>query len=275
MANILNTEKQAAVIGALVEDMSIRGIERMTGIHRDTIMRLGVRVGESCTAMMDAAMQKLSCNDIQLDELWAFVGKKQRNIETHEDSFQGDQYTFVALDRDTKLVPCFRVGKRDKATAVDFLQDLHGRLANRVQLSSDAFKAYAEAVERGFGSEVDYGQIVKVFTATDLGQRRYSPPDIFSSSRHTIQGNPDRSRICTSHIEAQNLTIRMHCRRLTRLTNAFSKKLENFKAAVGLHFAYYNFVKVHGSIRCTPAMAAGVASSPWTVNDLVSLPEAA
>jgi len=234
-------------------------------------LQLGIRVGEACTAMMDQTMRNLSCADLQLDEIWGFVGKKEWRVENREHRIMGDQYTFVALDRPTKLVPCFRIGKRNKATTVDFLHDLSGRLANRVQLSSDAFNAYADAVERGFGSNVDYGQIVKTFTASELGQRRYSPPEILHASRAPILGNPDMNMICTSHIENQNLTMRMHIRRLTRLTNAFSKKIENFKAAVGLHFGYYNFVKMHSTIRCTPAMAAGVASTQWSVADLVAL----
>ena len=271
MAYMLKKEKQVAAIAALAEGASIRSVERITGIHRDTIMRLGIRVGEACTAMMDRTMKKLSCSDIQLDEIWGFVGKKESETKYREHQTMGDQYTFVALDRPTKLVPCFRVGKRNKANTVDFLYDLSGRLANRVQLSSDAFNAYADAVERGFGANVDYGQIVKTFTAAELGPRRYSPPEIFHASRTPILGNPSMNMICTSHVENQNLTMRMHIRRLTRLTNAFSKKLENFKAAVGLHFGYYNFVKMHSAIRCTPAMAAGVASAQWSVADLVEL----
>ena len=269
--NKLLMESQTLVISTLAGGSSIRAVERITGFHRDTIMRLGVRVGEACTALMDQMFRKLALKDIQLDEIWVFVGKKAKNVAEEDSADFGDTYTFVAIDRPSKLVPSFRVGKRDGTTAFAFLSDLHGRLANRVQLSSDGFAAYADAVERGFGGSVDYGQIVKTYTCPELDQRRYSPPDIFHAARSIILAKPVEDHICTSHVEAQNLTIRMHVRRLTRLTNAFSKKLENFKAAMGLHFAYYNLVNRHGAIGCTPAMAAGVLRAPLTVEDLVRL----
>lgn len=269
MANILPIEKQAAAVSALSEGMSIRSIERITGIHRDTIMRLGVRVGEACGKMMDETMRNLPCAKIEVDEIWGYVGKKQRSANVMDTSNGlGDAWTFVAIDPETKAVPSFLVGKRDYATADKFVADIHGRMKNRIQLSSDAMQHYVSAVEKSFGGEIDYGQIVKVYRSSE-GQGRYSPPMIESVKRTPVSGNP--GRISTSMIERQNLTMRMHCRRLTRLTNAFSKKLENFKAAVALHFAYYNFVKVHSSIRVTPAMAVGVSSRLWTMADLVDL----
>lgn len=271
MAYILKTEKQVAVIAALAECMSIRSVERMTGVHRDTIMRLGVKVGNACTGLMDSTMRDLNSEKLQLDEIWGFIGKKQKNVSRFDSSECGDAYTFVAIDADTKVVPCFRVGKRDGVTANAFVEDLASRLKNRVLLSTDGLAAYVEAVERGFGSEVDYGQIVKSYSSTEMAERRYSLPKIVDVTKATIVGNPDMAHVSTSYIESQNLTIRMHCRRLTRLTNAFSKKLENFKAAIGLHFGYYNLVKIHKTLRATPAMAAGVAPSFWTVADLVEM----
>jgi IS1 family transposase len=181
-------------------------------------------------------------------------------------------WTFIALDRESKLIPSFVVGKRDMYHATAFMEDLAGRLSNRVQLSSDGLKAYVDAVERGFGSEVDYGQIVKTFSVVNLNRdaaSRYSPADVVEIKKGIVYGAPDVERICTSHIEKQNHTLRMHCRRLTRLTNAFSKKLENFEAAIALNFAYYNFCKRHIAVRMTPAQAAGVESSAWAVAELV------
>ena len=272
MPNHLKTEKKITIISALTEGCSIRAIERMTGIHRDTIMRLGLRVGTACHKLMDERMRDLRCNHIQVDEIWGFVKMKQANVKENQKYFArtGDAYTFVALDTDTKLVPAYRIGKRTRYHATEFMRDLASRMHNKIQLSSDSFSAYCNAVERGFGCEIDYGQIVKTFRASELETRRYSPPAIFTASRSAICGQPER-KITTSHVEAQNLTMRMHCRRLTRLTNAFSKKLVNFKAAIALHFAYYNFVKRHNTLRMTPAMAAGVSQSQWEIADLVKL----
>lgn len=275
MAYHLKTEKKIAAIAALCEGASIRAVERMTGIHRDTIMRLGVSVGSACGVYLNTAMRNLELGHIEADELWAFIGKKQAHVNKSDNpDLVGDMYTFVALDKETKLVPSYFVGKRTLGSATRFMWDLSSRMKNRVQLSTDQLPAYVEAVEQGFGTEIDYGQIVKTFSYSELGQRRYSPPEIFSSESKIIMGTP-AEKICTSHVEVQNLTVRMHCRRFTRLTNAFSKKLENFKAAVSLHFGYYNLCKRHTTIRMTPAMAAGVETSQWEVADLVALTEAA
>ena len=271
MANVLPKDKQVTVIGALAEGTAIRSIERMTGIHRDSIMRLGVRIGEKCQKILDEKMRDLSCDQLQLDEIWGFIGKKQKNVQEGEIGV-GDAWTFVAIDSDSKVVPCFKVGKRDAETANAFVEDLSSRLKNRPQISTDGLRAYIEAVERGFGSEVDYAQIVKTFsTAEGTPQGRYSPPEVVRIEKNVIAGNPSVDNISTSYVERQNLTMRMHCRRLTRLTNAFSKQLENFKAAVALHFVYYNFVKIHKTLRTTPAMAAGVTPTLWTVGDLVDM----
>jgi IS1 family transposase len=269
MANVLNTDKQIAIIGSLTEGSSIRSIERMTGVHRDTIMRLGVRVGQGCTALMDAKMRNLPCQRLEIDEIWGFVGKKERNVKMGEGDAVGSVWTWCAIDADTKLVPTFKVGDRSKTTANAFMADVAGRMANRVQVSTDGFHAYAQAVEKSFGSDVDYGQIHKVYGTYAFGERRYSTSGVIASEKKVMWGNPDTDLISTSYVERLNATTRLHMRRLTRLTLAFSKKRENFDAAVGLHFAFYNFVKRHNTLKCTPAMAAGVSSSQWSVGDLV------
>ena len=269
MANILKTDKQIAVIAALAEGSSIRSIERITGIHRDTIMRLGVQVGQGCTALMDAKMRDLSCNRLEMDEIWGFVGKKERNVIPGEDGV-GSVWTFCVIDAETKLVPAFKVGDRDKATADAFCADVAGRMRNRVQISTDALGAYVHAIEKSFGMDVDYGQIVKTYGhGPEVDNRRYSAAEFVSAERKIVMGRPNVDLISTSYIERLNATTRLHMRRLTRLTLAFSKKRENFEAAVGLHFAYYNFVKRHNTPRCTPAMAAGVERGFLTVGDLV------
>lgn len=275
MANNLPTEKKALIVSQLAEDASIRGIERITGVHRDTVMRLGVRVGEACAKILDEKMRGLQCRQIQIDEAWGFIGKKNKNVKPGEDrNGVGDVWVFIALDRDTKIVPSFVVGKRDSYYANLFLADLAERVQNRVQISSDALAAYTDAVERGFGCNVDYAQIVKTYSVSHLGNfkeaaTRYSPAEVVSTEKKVVVGAPTITLVSTSHVEKQNHTLRMHVRRLTRLTNAFSKKLENFKAAIALHFAYYNFCKSHLAIRMTPAQAAGVEASQWTVTELV------
>lgn len=270
MANNLNTDKQIAIIAALAEGSSIRSIERITGVHRDTIMRLGVKVGQGCKALMDFKLQNLPCTRLELDEIWGFVGKKEKHVKPEDDTSIGSVWTFCAIDAETKLVPAFRVGKRDAATANAFLEDVAERMTGRVQISTDGLRAYEEAIERSFGGDADYGQIIKTYGHESTeGQRRYSQPEFVSSEKKVIAGRPDMDLISTSYIERLNATTRLHMRRLTRLTLAFSKKRENFEAAVALHFAYYNFVKRHNTLRCTPAMAAGVEKTFWSVGDLV------
>lgn len=270
MANVLPKDKQIAVIAALAEGSSIRAIERMTGIHRDTIMRLGVRVGQGCAALMDFKMQNLPCRRLEIDEVWGFIGKKQNRVKPGDDPQFGNVWTFCAIDAETKLVPVFRVeSNRSLDTTKAFMKDLASRMRNRVQISTDAMRAYQEAVEAAWGEDVDYAQIVKVFGHEDREEHRYAPPEVIGSEKTIMQGDPDYALISTSYVERLNATTRLHMRRLTRLTLAFSKRLENFRAAVGLHFAYYNLVRRHNTLRCTPAMAAGVESSFWTVADLV------
>jgi IS1 family transposase len=270
MANKLKIEKKVTVISMLCEGSSIRAIERITGVNQNTIMSLGRRVGDACAKIMDEKMRNLTCKQIQVDEIWGFIGAKRKNAARA--GVYGDVWTFIALDADTKLIPAFTVGKRDAYHARAFMEDLAGRLSRRVQLSSDALSAYPEAVERGFGAEVDYAQLVKTYAVTNLNKdaaSRYSPAEVVKTERTVIAGMPDINRVTTSHVEKQNHTLRMHCRRLTRLTNAFSKKFENFEAAVALNFVYYNFCKSHLAIRCTPAMEAGIEKSQWTVADLL------
>ena len=254
----------------LCEGSSIRAIERITGVNQNTIMSLSRRVGDACKKIMDEMMRGLSCKQIEVDEIWGFIEAKQKNAR--RTGAYGDVWTFIALDADTKLIPSFIVGKRDLYHARAFMEDLAGRLSRRVQISSDALAAYPEAVERGFGSEVDYAQVVKTYAVVNLNKdaaSRYSPAEVVKVELKRICGNPDKDFVSTSHIEKQNHTLRMHCRRLTRLTNAFSKKFENFEAAVALNFAYYNFCKTHKALKMTPAMAAGIESTFWTVEDLV------
>jgi IS1 family transposase len=253
--NRLSLARRTQVINCLVEGNSIRSTERMTDTHRDTIMRLLIEVGAGCAAIMDEEMRGLSCRRIQVDEIWTYVQKKQRHVTAEDDKRRvGDQWTFVALDPQTKLIPAYRVGKRTWHDATLFMNDLSERLANRVQLSSDAMTAYVDAVERAFGSDVDYGQAVKFYEAEPIGPGRYSPPKVVDMQRTVIAGSPEQAHISTSLVERQNLTMRMSMRRFTRLTNAFSKKIENLKAAVAVHFAHYNFVRIHSKVRTSPAM---------------------
>lgn len=270
--NRLPPDIQEAIISALVEGSSIRSVERMTGVHRDTIMRLSLAVGERCQNVMQERMRGLSCKRLELDEVWCYVGKKQRHVLDSDDPMAlGDFWTWVALDAETKLVPAFRVGKRDAVTAQAFVTDLASRLTNRVQLSSDGLRLYIEAVEAGFGGNVDYATIVKSYEAEPIGPGRYSPPKVTSVDKTKMVGNPNLVLASTSYVERQNLTLRMASRRFTRLTNAFSKKAENLQAAVALHFCWYDFVRRHKTLGTTPAIAAGIEDRQWTVKDLVAL----
>lgn len=235
-------------------------------------MSLGRRVGDACRALADEKMRGLSSRHIEVDEIWGFISAKRNNAARV--GAYGDVWTFIALDAETKIIPSFVVGKRDSYHAREFMEDLARRMAHRIQVSADGLAAYPDAVERGFGSEVDFGVLVKTYAVTNLGSfkeaaSRYSPAEVVSTEKTIVTGMPDVSKISTSHVEKQNHTLRMHCRRLTRLTNAFSRKLENFQAAVSLNFAYYNFCLVHKAVRMTPAMAANIEPSIWTVADLL------
>jgi IS1 family transposase len=270
MANHLPTEKKVTVVSMLAEGSSMASIARITGIHPDTIMRLGVRVGNACAKILDQKMRGLNCSRLECDEIWGFVGAKRNRAAAA--GCYGDVWTFLALDADTKLIPSFVVGKRDAYHAKAFMGDLAMRMAKRIQLSTDALKVYPDAIESAFGCEIDAGVIVKTYSVVNLNKEaasRYSPAEVVKTEKTVLVGMPDVSRISTSHIEKQNHTLRMHCRRLTRLTNAFSKKLENFEAAIALNLCYYDFCKRHITVRMTPAQAAGVETSQWTVAELV------
>jgi IS1 family transposase len=269
--NVLSVEEKVNVLAAMVEGNSIRSTERMTGVHRDTIMRLVVSVGRNCERLLDERMRCLPCRLVQADEIWTYVGKKEKHVG-HDDNPEevGDQYVFVAMDSETKLVPCFRVGKRNAANTYYFVQDLQERLRHRVQLTTDGFRPYLDAVEDVFGMNVDYAMLVKVYSSSGQAETRYSPGDMVDLRTIPITGTPNPRLISTSHIERQNLTMRMQLRRFTRLTNAFSKKLANLKAALALHFAHYNFCRIHSTLRVTPAMAAGVSERVWELKELVN-----
>lgn len=269
MVNRLSIERRTQIIGALVEGNSIRSVERMTGTHRDTVMRLGFEVGKGCHKLAHEKMRNLTCQQIQCDEIWSYVRKKQNQLKPGESVRAGDFWTFVALDPETKLVPTYLTGKRTAANAYAFMRDLSERLTNRVQISTDGLQSYIYAVEDAFGANVDFGQVVKFYDAEPIGPGRYSPPKVSGQEKTVIAGNPDQRHISTSLVERQNLNMRMSMRRMTRLTNGFSKKLDNLKGAVALHFAHYNFVRVHKSLRITPAMAAGVENRLWSLQELV------
>lgn len=275
MANHLPTQQKALVLSLLSEGNSIRSTERMTGVHRDTIMRLMVEAGKLCAAYMDSELRNIKSKRIQADEIWSYVSKHQKRLTEEEraNDYVGDQYCFVAMDSDTKLVPCFKLGKRDGVRAYFFMQDLASRIITRFQLSTDSFGPYQEAVRSAFGDKIDYAQINKEYAQTVEGQRRYSPPQIIRVTKTKISGYPKDEFISTSHMERQNLTMRMQMRRLTRLTNAYSKKWENLEAALRLYFWHYNFARVHESLRASPAMAAGITERILTWNDLLNWQE--
>jgi IS1 family transposase len=269
MVNRLSVERRTQIIGALVEGNSIRSIERMTNTHRDTVMRLGFQVGKGCHQLMHQKMRNLHCERIECDEIWSYVRKKQAQLQPGESIRAGDFWAFVALDPQTKLVPCYLTGKRTLDNATMFMRDLARRVDNRVQISTDGLPAYIRAVEDAWGSRVDYGQVVKFYDAEPVGPGRYAPPKVSGVEKEAIWGNPDMATLGTSIVERQNHNMRMSMRRFTRLTNGFSKKLDNLKAAVALHFAHYNLVRIHRTLRTTPAMAAGVETRLWSLQELV------
>jgi IS1 family transposase len=278
--NRLSAEKRRRVIACLVEGNSIRATVRMTGVAKATVTKLLVDLGIICSVYQDVNLRDLPCERVQCDEIWAFVGAKQKNTtpETRAEGW-GDCWTWTALDSDSKLVVSYRVGPRDLREATLFMQDIKGRLRNRVQLTTDGLSTYLLAVEAAFEGDVDYAQLVKVY-GTDQDprrpERRYSPSVCLEAIPERVCGDPDPEHVSTSHVERLNLTTRMSVRRFTRLTNAFSKKVENLAAAVSLHFMHYNFCRPHQSLskpgqRVTPAMAAGVTDHVWTLDELVAL----
>jgi IS1 family transposase len=271
--NKLDSAKRAQIVAALVEGNSLRSVSRMTDVARNTISKLLVELGAACSDYMSKTLVNLPCERIQCDEIWAFVGAKQRNVTAERAAMghAGDVWTWVAMDADSKLICSWMVGNRDGATAQDFMLDLASRLSNRVQLTTDGFKAYLNAVDWAFSSKIDFAMLIKQYGETSEGQRRYSPPECIGCERKRISGRPDPKHISTSYIERQNLTMRMSMRRFTRLTNAFSKKIENHIASIAIHYMHYNFCRIHSSLRITPAMAAGISEHVWEMDELIGL----
>ncbi len=270
--NKLDNKRRAQVIAALVEGNSIRATVRMTGVAKNTIVKLLEDIGIACANYQDKAFNNLTCKRIQCDEIWSFVGAKAKNVpsEKQGEFGFGDVWTWVAIDADTKLVPCWHVGRRDAHAAYEFVQDLASRLSHKVQLTTDGHKPYLEAVEAAFGGDVDYAMLVKIYGKSQ-DEIRYSPAECLASEKRIISGNPSKAHVSTSFVERQNLTMRMSMRRFTRLTNGFSKKVENHIHAISLHYMYYNFVRIHKTLRVTPAMAAGVTKHLWEIEDIVNL----
>jgi IS1 family transposase len=271
--NRLTPGKRAQVIAALVEGNSIRAAVRMTGVAKNTISKLLVELGAACSNYMDRSMRNLRCRRIQVDEIWSFVGCKQKQVTAKRaaEGICGDVWTWVAIDADTKLVPSWYVGQRDPIAATEFIADLERRLAHRVQITSDGLKCYLNAVIDAFADEVDYAQLVKVYGNDPESEKRYSPAQCIATRTEIWLGNPDPGHISTSYIERQNLTMRMSIRRFTRLTNAFSKKIEHHIAALAIHYMHYNYCRIHQTLRVTPAMAAGVTDRLWSIQDLVAM----
>ncbi len=271
--NKLTKEKQRQVVAALVEGNSIRATVRMTGVAKNTVVKLLVDLGKACAEYQDKVLRNLTCSKIQVDEIWAFCYAKEKNVpKDKKGQFgYGDVWTFTALDAETKLVPSWFIGRRDLECATEFMRDLASRLKNRVQLTTDGHKMYLEAVEEAFGSEIDFSQLVKIYGNSEESQKRYSPAQCIGTEKIKINGNPENESISTSFVERQNLTMRMNMRRFTRLTNGFSKKVENLYYAEALYFMYYNFCRIHQTLRITPAMKAGVTDHLWEIEDILNL----
>jgi IS1 family transposase len=273
--NRLDRKTRAQILHLLCEGQSIRAVTRLTGASKNTVAKLLVSVGHACAAYQDKALRNLQCKRVQMDEIWSFVYAKASNVEKAKAApdTAGDVWTWTAICADTKLLVSWFLGNRDANSAAAFVSDLQGRLANRVQLTSDGYKPYLEAVEDTFGEDVDYAMLVKHYGSPPQSETRYSPAICTGAEKRPKIGNPDAKHISTSYVERSNLTMRMHMRRFTRLTNAFSKKVENHAAAIALHTMYYNFVRIHQTLKVTPAMAAGVTDKLWEMDDLVAILE--
>jgi IS1 family transposase len=274
--NRLSTADRSQILHLLCEGQSIRAITRVTGASKNTVTKLLIEAGKACMAYHDANVCNVKARRVQVDEIWTFTYAKQRNVAEAKAAPEGagDTWTWTAIDADSKLIVSYLVGLRDAECANIFIHDVAARLANRVQLTSDGYRPYLEAVEGAFGGAVDYAMLVKLYgAAQETAKGRYSPAQCTGARRETIEGEPDRAHISTSYVERNNLTMRMHMRRFTRLTNAFSKKVENHAYAVALHMMYYNFVKMHSKLRMSPAMAAGVSDRLWEIGDIVKLIE--
>src|SRR6202050_2992391 len=276
MANVISTAKKIAVITALVEGCSVRSTSRMTGVSKGAVLRLLVSIGNACAEYHNAAVCNVAAKRVQVDEIWSFCYAKEKNVtlEMAEKRVAGDVWTFTAIDADTKLVISWLVGRRDAGCAAEFLQDVAGRLKNRVQLTTDGHKMYLTAVPDAFSSKIDYAQLVKVYGNDPVeGMRRYSPAQCLGTQRIEVIGEPDHEHISTSYVERQNLNMRMNMRRFTRLTNAFSKKIDNHIAMIALFHMHYNFARVHQTLRVTPAMESGISQHVWSIREIISLSE--
>lgn len=270
--NCLSTAKRSQVIAALVEGNSINATCRMLGVGKHTVLRLLVDAGCACAAFHDANVRNLRVTRAQCDEVWSFIYAKQKNVTPEQMAKgAGDCWVWTAIDADTKLIISYMIGDRGASIARDFMEDVAGRIINRIQLTTDGHRVYAEAVEQAFGSEIDYAMLVKIYGASDEGESRYSPATCVGCRTGVLSGNPDPKYISTSYIERQNLSMRMGMRRFTRLTNGFSKKFENHAHQVALYFFHYNFCRVHKSLRVTPAMEAGLTDHVWSLEELCSL----
>jgi len=271
--NQLSSSDRVRIVACLVEGNSLRSTCRITGFHRTTIMNLLTDLGEACAQYQSQIFRNLPFKRMECDEIWCFVGCKERNVPTKQKGRgRGDIWTWTAIDTESKVVPCWHVGLRDLDAAYRFMHDLSSRMAHRIQLSTDGYRPYAIAAEDAFGSEIDYGQVVKVFSGMETSaETRYSRPKYVESRKVRVKGKPDMKKVSTSICERNNLTMRMGMRRFTRLTNAFSKKVENHAHAVALHFMHYNFCRVHGSLRVTPAMQAALSDHVWDLEEIVRL----
>lgn len=272
--NRLSVQQRAQIVGLLVEGNSMRAITRLTGVSINTVTKLLVDLGTACAIYQNDTLRNLNCKRVQCDEIWSFCYAKQKNVTEEQDQElgYGDVYTWTALDPDTKLMVGFLVGKRDYTCARAFISDMASRLANRVQLTTDGYKPYLIAVEETFGGEIDFAQLVKTYGHEHgQDQRRYSPAGFVAAEKHVVTGNPDIEKVSTSHVERQNLTMRMGMRRFTRLTNGFSKKVFNLECAVALHFMHYNFGRIHKTLRVTPAMEAGISDHVWSLEEIAQL----
>ena len=268
----LPVDRAVSILQLLLEGMSVRSIERVTGVHRDTILRLLVLAGERCQRLMETKIAGLHVSDVEMDEIWGYVGKKEGHKSDDDSEEVGDAYCFIGMERTTKLILAYHLGKRTARATDTFIGKLaYATSGDRYQLTSDGFKPYISAVKLILRDRVDFAQLVKVYGAPRDGEQRYSPAEVVDSVPYEIIGRPVRDKICTSHIERQNLSIRMGMRRMTRLTNAFSKKWENLEAAYALWFAYYNFCRRHQTLRVTPAMEQGLTDHQWTVGELVGI----
>src|SRR6266849_4185434 len=270
--NCLDTETRAKVINCLIEGCSIRATVRMTGAAKNTVVKLLADIGCACADYHNRAVRNLKVRRLQADEIWCFVGAKAKNVRADKKlEGWGDIWTWVGIDADTKLVVSYLVGGRDGGWAKEFMDDCASRIKNRVQITTDANRVYLDAVENAFGADIDYAMLQKIYGAVAETETRYSPAKCIGCDLKVVSGDPDPKHVSTSYVERQNLTMRMHMRRFTRLTNAFSKKLENHVAAISLHFMFYNFVRIHQTLRVTPAMAAGVTNHVWTIEELCAL----